>query len=89
MHTKIGVLFCLIGGVLLLFQGIETMMDSGLAWKNYTIFDMAPDDVTAWIQGLAFPWLRKIILEIVHLPLFAISFIAAVFFFILNAIYGE
>lgn len=80
-----GVLCWLASLLLLLFQGVSSVMGEGEHWENLAMVDFAPASAFSWIDDFSTPFLYETFDYLVTMPLFILLFAIGIVFFIINA----
>lgn len=82
-----GLVFCLAGVVLAIFQGIESMMTAGeIQWKQVALVDILDPERFIWIDNLSSEFLRNALDTFVSWPVFAILIGIGVMFLIFGGL---
>lgn len=69
-----GILFIVIGGVMLLFQKISGLMGDGGEWDAICLVDLFDPSAFDWIDGMTFLSINHLLDTIVLAPLYVLFF---------------
>ena len=86
--TVAGVASWLIGGLLLGFQAISTLMQTGdkYVWEKLSLVDVFGKDYFKWIEGISYASIQSAASYISSMPLYLLLFAMGILFFIINAV---
>jgi len=84
--TIIGVVSWLIGGLLLGFQAISTLMQTGdeYVWDSLSLVDVFGKDNFKWIEGISYASIQSAASYVSTMPLYLLLFAVGVLFFLIN-----
>jgi len=84
--TIIGVASWLIGGLLLGFQAISTLMQTGdeYVWESLSLVDVFGKDNFKWIEGISYASIQSAASYVSTMPLYLLLFAVGVLFFLIN-----
>lgn len=84
--TIIGVASWLIGGLLLGFQAISTLMQTGdeYVWESLSLVDVFGKDNFKWIEGISYASIQNAASYVSTMPLYLLLFAVGVLFFLIN-----
>ena len=84
--TIIGVASWLIGGLLLGFQAISTLMQTGdeYVWDSLSLVDVFGKDNFKWIEGISYASIQSAASYVSTMPLYLLLFAVGVLFFLIN-----
>ena len=84
--TIIGVASWLIGGLLLGFQAISTLMQTGdeYVWDSLSLVDVFGKDNFKWIEGISYASIQSAASYVSTMPLYLLLFAMGVLFFLIN-----
>lgn len=73
--TLLGLIFLGLGGCILGFQAISSMMTAGeVVWKSLNLVDVAGPETLKWVNGMSMQLVQKGLKYIVTMPLYMLSF---------------
>lgn len=86
--TVAGVASWLIGGLLLGFQAISTLMQTGdeYVWEKLSLVDVFGKDNFKWIEGISYASIQSAASYISSMPLYLLLFAIGILFFLINAV---
>jgi hypothetical protein len=86
--TMVGVASWLIGGLLLGFQAISTLMQTGdkYVWESLSLVDIFGKDSFKWIEGISYASVQSAASYVSTMPLYLLLFALGLLFFIINFI---
>lgn len=70
--------------VLLLFQAISSLMKIEISYENLSLVDCFGADSFAWLEGLSWFGMEKILNHMVTMPLFVLLLCVGIFFLVLS-----
>lgn len=84
--TVVGVASWLIGVVILGFQGISTLMQTGdkYVWKRLALVDIFGKDNFKWIEGISYESIQSAANYISTMPIYLLLFAIGLLFFLIN-----
>jgi hypothetical protein len=84
--TIIGVASWLIGGLLLGFQSISTLMQTGneYVWESLSLVDVFGKDNFKWIEGISYASVQSAASYVSTMPLYLLLFAIGALFFVIN-----
>ena len=83
--TLLGLIFLGLGGCILGFQAISSMMTAGdITWKTLNLVDATSQETLKWVNGISMQLLQKGLRYIVTMPLYMLSFAVGVLLLILG-----
>jgi hypothetical protein len=84
--TISGLLSWLCGGLLLLFQGIASMMGTKdiIEWKSLTVLNIVGENNFEWLDAISWITIQQAITFIVNLPLYLLFFCVGIIFLVVN-----
>ena len=84
--TILGVASWLIGGLLLGFQAISTLMQTGdeYVWESLSLVDILGKDSFKWIEGISYGSIQGAASYVSTMPLYLLLFALGLLFFIIN-----
>jgi hypothetical protein len=72
--TLIGLLFLGLGGCILGFQAISSMMTVGdITWKTLNLVEATGPETLAWVNGISMQLVQKALRYLVTMPLYLLS----------------
>ena len=73
--TLLGLIFLVLGGLILGFQAISSMMTAGdITWKTLNLVDATSPETLEWVNGISIQLVQKGLNYIVTMPLYLLSF---------------
>ena len=83
--TLLGLLCLAVGGCILGFQAISSMMTAGdITWKTLSLVDATGPETLKWVNGLSVQLVQKALRYIVTMPLYMLSFAVGVLLLIIG-----
>ena len=84
--TVAGVASWLIAGLLLGFQAISTLMQTGdkYVWESLSLVDVFGKDNFKWIEGISYDSIQGAASYISTMPLYILLFAIGLLFFVIN-----
>jgi len=83
--TLIGLILLLLGGCILGFQAISSMMTAGeITWKTMNLVDVTSPQTLEWVNGISIQLIQKGLKYIVTMPLYLLSFATGVVMLIIG-----
>ena len=73
--TLIGLILVVVGGCILGFQAISSMMTAGdIKWKTLTLVGATSPEVLEWVNGISMQMVQGGLRYIVTMPLYLLTF---------------
>ncbi|MCP3951550.1 MAG: hypothetical protein GY697_04940 [Desulfobacterales bacterium] len=83
--TLLGLIFLVLGGCILGFQAISSMMAVGeITWKTMNLVDVTSPETLKWVNGISIQLVQKGLKYIVTMPLYMLSFALGVLLLIIG-----
>jgi len=83
--TLLGLIFLGLGGCILGFQAISSMMSAGqITWETLNLVDVTGQETLKWVNGISMQMLQKGLRYIVTMPLYMLSFAVGVLLLIVG-----
>lgn len=83
--TLLGLIFLRVGGCILGFQAISSMMSAGqITWETLNLVDVTGQETLKWVNGISMQMLQKGLRYIVTMPLYMLSFAVGVLLLIVG-----
>ncbi len=87
--SLLGVLSCVAGALLVVFQFLSSIMGKETNWKSLAISNLVNEKYLAWVDQIPFSWLERFIETIIQAPLFIILFCLGGLFFVMEYFLGK
>ncbi len=88
--TLIGLILLVLGGCIVGFQAISSMMTAGdVTWKTLTLVDATSPATLEWVDGISTQLVQKGLHYIVTMPLYLLSIAAGVLSLIIGAFFSK
>jgi hypothetical protein len=88
--TLIGLILLLVGGCILGFQAISSMMTVGeITWKTMNLVDVTSPQILEWVNGISIQLIQKGLKYIVTMPLYMLSFVMGVVMLIIGGFFSK
>ncbi len=73
--TLLGLIFLVLGGCIVGFQAISSMMTAGdIGWKTMTLVEATGPETLEWVNGISMQLVQKGLRYLVTMPLYILSF---------------
>ncbi len=84
--TILGLLLWIVSGVLVGFQALSTLMQTGNSyqWNNLSMGDVIDAQYLSWVDTISFHYLQQAIEYIINMPMFLLFIALGVICFIIN-----
>ncbi len=83
--TLLGLIFLVLGGCILGFQAISSMMTAGdIQWKTMTLVQVTGPETLEWVNGISIQLAKKGLHYIVTMPLYLLSIAVGVLLLIIG-----
>ena len=84
-YTLIGLILLVVGGCIVGFQAISSMMTTGeITWKTLSLADATGPETLKWVNGISMQLVQKALYYVVTMPLFMLSFALGVLMLIIG-----
>ena len=88
--TLLGLIFLVLGGCILGFQAISSMMTAGdITWKTLTLVKATSPATLEWVNGISMQLVQKGLRYIVTMPLYLLSFAVGVVLLIIGGFFSK
>jgi hypothetical protein len=88
--TLIGLVLLVVGGCILGFQAISSMMTAGdIKWKTLTLVGATSPELLEWVNGISMQLVQKGLHYIVTMPLYLLTFAAGAVFLIIGGFFSK
>ena len=88
--TLLGLIFLVLGGCILGFQAISSMMTAGdIAWETMTLVEVTGPETLEWVNGISMQLVQKGLKYIVTMPLYMLSFALGVCMLIIGGFFSK
>jgi len=88
--TILGLIFLGLGGLILGFQAISSMMTAGdITWKTLNLVDATSPETLTWVNGISMQMVQKGLKYIVTMPLYLLSFAVGVLLLIIGGLFSK
>ena len=88
--TLLGLIFLVLGGCILGFQAISSMMTAGdITWKTLNLVDATSPETLIWVKGISMQMVQKGLNYIVTMPLYLLSCAVGVLLLIVGGIFSK
>jgi len=83
--TLLGLIFLALGGCILGFQAISSMMTAGdIEWQTLNLVDATGPETLEWVNGISMQLVQKGLKYIVTMPLYMLSLAVGVILLIIG-----
>ncbi len=83
--TLLGLILLVLGGCILGFQAISSMMTAGdITWKALNLVEVTGPETLEWVNGISVQLVQKGLKYIVTMPLYLLSIAAGVLLLIIG-----
>lgn len=83
-------IFALAGGLIMLgYQGIESIMQEGAKFNNYTLLEMFSEDSFGWIDSVPTMMARDGLIYLINAPFYTILLVVGVFCLVFSGIFAR
>ncbi len=88
--TLLGLIFLVMGGCILGFQAISSMMTAGdIAWKSLNLVEATSPATLEWVNGISMQLAQKGLHYIVTMPLYLLSIAVGVLLLIIGGFFSK
>ena len=88
--TLFGLIFLVVGGCILGFQAISSMMTAGdIVWKSLTLAEATGPETLKWVDGISMQLAQKGLRYLVTMPLYILSFAIGALLLIIGAFFSK
>ena len=83
--TLLGLILLVVGGCILGFQAISSMMTAGeITWETLSLADATGPETLKWVNGISIQLVQKALNYLVTMPLYMLSFALGVLMLIIG-----
>ena len=83
--TLLGLILLAVGGCILGFQAISSMMTAGeITWETLSLADATGPETLKWVNGISIQLVQKALNYVVTMPLYMLSFALGVLMLIIG-----
>lgn len=88
--TLLGLIFLVLGGCILGFQAISSMMTPGeVTWKTLSLAEATGPETLKWVSGISIQLVQKALKYLVTMPLYMLSFAVGVLLLIVGGFFSK
>ena len=88
--TLLGLIFLVLGGCILIFQAIASMMTAGdITWKTLNLVEATGPETLHWVNGISMQLVQKGLKYLVTMPLYLLSFAVGVVMLIIGGFFSK
>ena len=88
--TLLGLIFLVVGGCILGFQAISSMMTAGdITWKTMSLVSVTGEGTLAWVNGISMQLVQKGLRYLVTMPMYMLAFALGVIFLIIGGFFSK
>ena len=85
--TLLGLILLVVGGCILGFQAISSMMTAGeITWETLSLADATGPETLKWVNGISIQLVQKALNYIVTMPLYMLSFALGILMLIIGGL---
>lgn len=88
--TLLGLICLVLGGLILGFQAISSMMTAGdITWKTLNLVEATGPETLQWVNGISMQLVQKGLRYLVTMPLYLLSFAVGVLMLIIGGLFSK
>lgn len=88
--TLLGLIFLGLGGCILGFQAISSMMTAGdIAWKTLNLVEATSPETLKWVNGISMQLVQKGLKYIVTMPLYLLSIAIGALLLLIGGLFSK
>jgi hypothetical protein len=88
--TLLGLICLVLGGLILGFQAISSMMTAGdITWKTLNLVEATGPETLQWVNGISMQLVQKGLRYLVMMPLYLLSFAVGVLMLIIGGLFSK